>query len=253
MTIFSNSTPTEQSVPQSSSPCPHACTSLSSRQNWGTTWQRSRQSRKSPKVRLQTFSKTAILPQSEKKWAEKTLAPTLEKSPERPIGAPTGVNLDEHGHARFTTISGVPIRRLYTEADLPKDWSEEKYLGYPGQPPLHARHSRHRISRQALHHAPVLRFRLAGRNQPALQISAGARRQRTFRGLRSAHADGLRLRPSRQRRRSRQMRRRYRFARRHGNSLRRHRSRKDHGLDDHQFARVGAVGYVSGGRGKARR
>ena len=51
---------------------------------------------------------------AEKNWAEKTLAPTLDKSPERPIGAPTGVNLDEQGHARFTTISGVPIRRLYT-------------------------------------------------------------------------------------------------------------------------------------------
>src|ERR1700686_4590017 len=72
---------------------------------------------------------------AEKNWAEKTLAPTLEKNPERPIGAPTGVNLDEQGQARFTTISGVPIRRLYTEADLPEDWSEEKYLGYPGQPP----------------------------------------------------------------------------------------------------------------------
>ncbi len=73
---------------------------------------------------------------AEKKWAEETLAPTLEKNPERPIGAPTGVNLDEQGRARFTTISGVPIRRLYTPADLPEDWSEEKYLGYPGRPPF---------------------------------------------------------------------------------------------------------------------
>src|SRR6266702_11248 len=73
--------------------------------------------------------------EGEKKWAEKTLAPTLEKAPERPIGAPTGVNLDEQGHARFTTISGVPIRRLYTQADLPEDWSQENYLGYPGQAP----------------------------------------------------------------------------------------------------------------------
>jgi methylmalonyl-CoA mutase, N-terminal domain len=72
---------------------------------------------------------------AERNWAEKTLAPTLEKAPERPIGAPTGVNIDEHGQARFTTISGVPVRRLYTEADLPQDWSEEKYLGYPGQAP----------------------------------------------------------------------------------------------------------------------
>ncbi len=73
--------------------------------------------------------------QSERHWAEETLGPTLEKSPEKPIGRPTGTNLDEHGNARFTTISGVPIRRLYTQADLPQDWNYEQYLGYPGQPP----------------------------------------------------------------------------------------------------------------------
>ncbi len=72
---------------------------------------------------------------SEKQWAEKTLAPTLEKAPEKPIGAPTGINLDQHGHARYTTISGMPIRRLYTPADLPQDWAYDKYLNYPGQPP----------------------------------------------------------------------------------------------------------------------
>src|SRR6478736_749804 len=74
--------------------------------------------------------------EAEKYWAEKTLAPTLEKAPERPIGAATGTNLDQHGHARFTTISGVPIRRLYTPADLPEDWNYEKYIGYPGKPPF---------------------------------------------------------------------------------------------------------------------
>jgi methylmalonyl-CoA mutase, N-terminal domain len=73
--------------------------------------------------------------QSEKAWAEKTLSPALDKAPERPIGSPSGVNLDEHGQARFTTISGVPIRRLYTAADLPEDWSYDKYLAYPGEPP----------------------------------------------------------------------------------------------------------------------
>src|SRR5712692_2826928 len=73
---------------------------------------------------------------SEKNWAEKTLLPTLEKAPEKPIGAPTGINLDQHSHARFTTISGAPVRRLYTQADLPEDWSTEKYLGYPGEPPF---------------------------------------------------------------------------------------------------------------------
>ena len=73
--------------------------------------------------------------ESERRWAETTLAPTLEKAPEKPIGAATGVNLDEHGQARFTTISGEPIRRLYTQADLPEDWNHDQYLSYPGQPP----------------------------------------------------------------------------------------------------------------------
>jgi methylmalonyl-CoA mutase N-terminal domain/subunit len=73
--------------------------------------------------------------ESEQHWADKTLAPSLEKSPEKPIGASTGTNLDEHGHARFTTISGMPIRRLYTPADLPFDWKYDEYLNYPGQPP----------------------------------------------------------------------------------------------------------------------
>jgi methylmalonyl-CoA mutase N-terminal domain/subunit len=73
---------------------------------------------------------------SEKLWAETTLAKTLEQSPEKPIGAPTGINVNEHGHARFTTISGQPVRRLYTPADLPPDWSYDRYLGYPGQPPF---------------------------------------------------------------------------------------------------------------------
>jgi methylmalonyl-CoA mutase N-terminal domain/subunit len=74
--------------------------------------------------------------ESETNWAEKTLLPTIEKSPEKPIGAPTGTNLDENGCARFTSISGVPVRGLYTQADLPQDWGYEKYLGYPGQPPF---------------------------------------------------------------------------------------------------------------------
>src|SRR5205823_1556992 len=73
---------------------------------------------------------------SEKLWAEKTLLPAIEKSPEKPIGAPIGTNLDENGRARFTSISGVPVRRLYTQADLPEDWDYEKYLGYPGKEPF---------------------------------------------------------------------------------------------------------------------
>jgi methylmalonyl-CoA mutase N-terminal domain/subunit len=74
---------------------------------------------------------------AERRWAEQTLAPALAKNPEHPIGAATGINRDEAGNARFTTVSGAPVRRLYTEADLPLDWqtNQEGYLGQPGQPP----------------------------------------------------------------------------------------------------------------------
>src|SRR5690242_3474702 len=89
-----------------------------------------------PESPISEINETRHPSDSEKRWAEKALLPSLEKAPEKPIGAPTGVNVDEHGRARFTTISGVPIRRLYTEADLPEDWDYEKYLGYPGQPPF---------------------------------------------------------------------------------------------------------------------
>jgi methylmalonyl-CoA mutase N-terminal domain/subunit len=56
----------------------------------------------------------------ERAWEENTLRPTLEKSPER--------------QSEFTTISGYPIRRLYTPADLP-GWDPNRELGFPGEPP----------------------------------------------------------------------------------------------------------------------
>ena len=67
------------------------------------------------------------------RWEEQALDPALKKAPERPIGKASGINLDESGHARFTTISGVPVERLYTEADLPEGW--ETNLNAPGEPP----------------------------------------------------------------------------------------------------------------------
>jgi methylmalonyl-CoA mutase, N-terminal domain len=74
---------------------------------------------------------------AEHRWAEKILAPALAKNPEHPIGEPPGINRDESGNARFTTVSGAPVRRLYTDADLPEDWSanQSEYLGAPGTPP----------------------------------------------------------------------------------------------------------------------
>ncbi len=56
----------------------------------------------------------------ERAWEENTLRPALENSPER--------------QAEFTTISGHPIRRLYTPADL-GDWEPDRDLGLPGAPP----------------------------------------------------------------------------------------------------------------------
>src|SRR5258707_1369094 len=88
-----------------------------------------------PETPIADITENRHPPDSEKSWAENTLLPSLEKNPEKPIGTPSGINLDEHGRARFTTISGVPIRRLYTQADLPSDWNYEQYLGYPGEPP----------------------------------------------------------------------------------------------------------------------
>jgi methylmalonyl-CoA mutase N-terminal domain/subunit len=73
--------------------------------------------------------------ENERRWAETTLASALAQQPEKPIGAATGTNLGEDGAARFTTISGTPVQRLYTQADLPEDWSEAQYLGYPGEAP----------------------------------------------------------------------------------------------------------------------
>src|SRR5580692_10852279 len=117
-------------------PCSSALTSLSSRQSTGVRMEKKPLKPQVAESPIADVFEDRRPNEAEKTWAEKTLAPTLEKSPERPIGAPTGVNLDEHGHARFTTISGVPVRRLYTQADLPEDWSEQKYLGYPGEPPF---------------------------------------------------------------------------------------------------------------------
>ena len=57
---------------------------------------------------------------AEQAWERDTLEPTLAKSPER--------------DADFTTVSSYPIRRLYTEADLP-NWNPDKDLGFPGEPP----------------------------------------------------------------------------------------------------------------------
>jgi len=90
-----------------------------------------------PKSTVRAAEPVRNISAAEQKWIDSTLKPALEKSPERPIGADTGTNRNPDGTARFTTISGVPVERLYTPADLPADWDghTDKYLGQPGQPP----------------------------------------------------------------------------------------------------------------------
>ncbi|HXE74184.1 MAG TPA: methylmalonyl-CoA mutase family protein [Candidatus Xenobia bacterium] len=57
---------------------------------------------------------------AEQNWERTTLRETLARQPER--------------QREFTTVSGHPVRRLYTPADLP-DFDYERDLGFPGQPP----------------------------------------------------------------------------------------------------------------------
>lgn len=58
--------------------------------------------------------------EQEKRWEKQTLEPTLKKIPER--------------DTPFTTVSGVPIKRLYTPADI-QNIDFEKEIGWPGEYP----------------------------------------------------------------------------------------------------------------------
>src|SRR5437867_2927552 len=58
--------------------------------------------------------------EDERRWEDETLIPSLKKSPER--------------KESFTTLSGVPINRLYTSADL-AGLDYERELGDPGRYP----------------------------------------------------------------------------------------------------------------------
>jgi methylmalonyl-CoA mutase N-terminal domain/subunit len=85
-------------------------------------------------VRPETPSSKRTPSPQEQAWEKNTLQPVLDKSPER--------------QPEFTTISAHPIRRLYTEADLP-DWNPQRDLGLPGEPPytrgIHATMHRGRL------------------------------------------------------------------------------------------------------------
>ena len=71
-------------------------------------------------VNTKTPQPAKSLSPAQKSWEQNTLKPALQKSPER--------------QPEFTTVSSYPIRRLYTEADLP-GWDPARDLGFPGEPP----------------------------------------------------------------------------------------------------------------------
>ncbi len=102
---------------------------------------------------------------SERRWAETTLAAALAQQPEKPIGAATGTNLDEAGAARFTTISGRPVRRLYTPGGSAGGLERGKVSRISGRSSLHPRDSRHGLPGEAVDDAAVFGIRLAGGDQ----------------------------------------------------------------------------------------
>jgi len=58
---------------------------------------------------------------SRKEWEDSTLADNLERAGEREV--------------EFSTVSSLPIERLYTRDDRGDDWDETERLGYPGEFP----------------------------------------------------------------------------------------------------------------------
>jgi methylmalonyl-CoA mutase N-terminal domain/subunit len=56
----------------------------------------------------------------------------LSKPDAKPDGAPSSPQAERK--AKFATLSGIPMQRLYTEADLP-GWQPDEALGFPGEAP----------------------------------------------------------------------------------------------------------------------
>ena len=135
----------------------------------------------------------------------------------------------------FRTISLRPIDRVYG----PSDVAGARLRARPRRSrrlPVHARHPRDRLPRQALDDAAVRRVRHARSDQRALSAPARSRRHRPQRRVRSADADGPRSRPSAVAGRGGEVRRVGRVAGRHGDAVRRHPARRGHDVDDHQLA-----------------
>ena len=78
--------------------------------------------------------------------------------------------------AVFTTLSGEPVKPLYTEDDLPA--GPEREIGLPGRVPVHARRLPVDVPRAAVDDAPVRRLRHRRGDQRALPLPARPRADR---------------------------------------------------------------------------
>ena len=83
---------------------------------------------------------------------------------------------DEHGHAASPPSRACRFAGFTRRPTCPRTGATTRPR-LSRTAALHARHSRHGLSRQALDHAPVLRLCLARRNQPALPVPVRARRK----------------------------------------------------------------------------
>ena len=114
-------------------------------------------------------------------------------------------------------------------------------LGRPGRVPVHARRAADDVPRPALDDAAVRRLRHRRGVEPALPLPARAGQTGPVGRVRSADADGPRLRPPAGARRGRPRRRRDRLARGHARAARRHPARRGLDVDDDQRHRGDAA------------
>jgi len=114
--------------------------------------------------------------ESEKKWAEEgdACAGAGEADRRSRLARLPAVNVDEHGPCAILDHLKLSDPSLYTQADLPGDWSYEKISELSRTGAVHARIHAQRLSAAGFFYdASVFRLRLAGGgNQPTLQISS---------------------------------------------------------------------------------
>ena len=125
-------------------------------------------------------TKLEALKQQQEKWNRKVEA-KLAKAPER--------------KKDFTTLSEIPLARLYTPAEIP-DLDYERDLGYPRGISFHPGGPAHHVPGPLLDDAPVCRLRHAEESNRRYRYLLEQGQTGLSRGLRSPHPDRLRFRPS---------------------------------------------------------